>query len=85
VRSAPMSPREYREFAAQCLRWAARTKNDEHKSVMLKMMYYWTQTAEKLERAGEPCRAETESASLNDAGAKTRRPEHANPGEKWGK
>ena len=82
MRSAPMSPKEYREFAAQCLRWAARTKNDEHKSVMLKMAHHWTHRAETLERAGEPCRAKAEAASLNDASAKMWGPEHANSGER---
>jgi hypothetical protein len=62
VRSAPMSPKEYREFAAQCLRWAARAKSDEHKSLMLKLGHHWMQTAEKLERAAEP---EAEAASVN--------------------
>ena len=52
--SAPMSPKEYREFAAQCLRWAARAKSDEHKNFMLKSAHHWMQTAEKLERAAEP-------------------------------
>jgi hypothetical protein len=66
-----MSPREYREFAAQCLRWAVRTKSDEHKSAMLKMAHHWTQTAERLERAAEPYWA-----------AATRQPEDANSGEK---
>ena len=82
MRSAPRSPKEYREFAAQCLRWAVRTKSDEHKSAMLKMAHYWTQTAEKLERAAEPYWAETEAASVNDPLATTQRPEHSNSGEK---
>ena len=51
MRSAPMSPKEYREFAAQCSRWAARAKSNEHKSFMLKLAHHWMQTAEKLERA----------------------------------
>jgi len=55
VRSAPLSAQEYREFAAQCLRWAARANSDEHKSVMLMMAHHWTQIAEKLERAAESC------------------------------
>ena len=82
MRSAPMSPREYREFAAQCLRWAGRTKSGEHKSAMLKMAHYWTQTAEKLERAAEPHWAKTEATGINDASATRQRPEHSNSGEK---
>jgi hypothetical protein len=66
VRSVPMSPKEYREFAAQCLRWAVRAKSDEHKSIMLKMAHHWTQTAEKLERAAEPYWAETEATSADE-------------------
>jgi hypothetical protein len=77
-----MSPKEYREFAAQCLRWAGRTKSDEHKSIMLKMAHHWTQTAEKLERAAAPYWAETETTSVNDPSASTRRPEHSNSGKK---
>jgi hypothetical protein len=49
---------------------------------MLKMAHYWTQTAEKLERAAEPYWAETEAASVNDPLATTQRPEHSNSGEK---
>jgi len=51
MRSAFLSPKEYRTFAAQCLRWAARAKREEHKNLMLQMAYHWMQTAQKLERA----------------------------------
>ena len=51
VRSAFLSPKEYRDFAAQCLRWAARAKREEHKNMMLQMAHRWMQTAQKLERA----------------------------------
>ena len=54
VRSALTSPKEYRDFAAQCLRWAARAKSEEHRSVMLNMAHHWMQTAQKLERAPGP-------------------------------
>src|SRR5262249_45924943 len=50
MRSAFLSPKEYRDFAAQCLRWAARAKREEHKNVMLQMADHWMQTAQKLER-----------------------------------
>jgi hypothetical protein len=49
VRSATLSPKEYRDFAAQCLRWAARAKSEEHKSAMLNMAHHWMQTAQKME------------------------------------
>ena len=81
MRSVPMSPKDYREFAAQCLRWAGRTRSDEHKSAMLKMARHWTQTAEKLERAAEPYWAETEATSRDDALATTQRHEHSSSGE----
>ena len=82
MRSVPMSPKEYREFAAQCLRWAVRTRSDEHKSAMLKMAHHWTQTAERLERGAEPYWAETETTSVNHPLATTQQPEHSNSGEK---
>jgi hypothetical protein len=82
VPSVPMSPKEYREFAAQCLRWAVRAKSDEHKSAMLKMAHHWTQTAEKLEHAAEPYWTETEATSVYGSLATTQRPEHSNSGEK---
>ena len=50
MRSAFLSPKEYRDFAAQCLRWAARAKREEHKNMMLQMADHWMQTAQKLER-----------------------------------
>jgi hypothetical protein len=49
---AALSPREYRAFAAQCSRWAARAKREEHKKMMLRMADHWIQTAQELERAG---------------------------------
>src|SRR5215475_1664118 len=51
MRSAFLSSKEYRDFAAQCLRWAARAKCEEHKNMMLQMADHWMQTAQKLERA----------------------------------
>ena len=51
MRSAFLSPKEYRDFAAQCLRWAARAKREEHQNMMLQMADHWMQTAQKLERA----------------------------------
>src|SRR6266699_1851761 len=51
MRSAFLAPKEYRDFAAQCLRWAARAKREEHKNMMLQMADHWMQTAQKLERA----------------------------------
>jgi hypothetical protein len=50
--SAFLSPKEYRDFAAQCLRWAARAKREEHKNMMLQMADHWMQRAHELERTG---------------------------------
>jgi hypothetical protein len=54
MRSALLSSKEYRDFAAQCLRWAARAKREEHRSMMLQMADHWIQTAQELERIGTP-------------------------------
>jgi hypothetical protein len=51
MRSTFLSAKEYRDFAAQCLRWAFRAKREEHKNMMLQMADHWMQTAQKLERA----------------------------------
>ena len=51
MRSAFLSPKEYRDFATQCLRWAARAKREEHQNMMRQMADHWMQTAQKLERA----------------------------------
>jgi len=50
MRSAFLSPKEYRDFAAQCLRWAARAKREEHKNMMLQMADHWMQTARRRPR-----------------------------------
>jgi hypothetical protein len=52
MRSALVSPKQYRDFAAQCLRWAARANNGEHKNMMLQMASHWMQRARELERTG---------------------------------
>ena len=53
MRSALLSPKEYRDFATQCFRWAARAKREEHRNMMLQMADHWMQTAQTLERADE--------------------------------
>ena len=50
MRSTFLSPKEYRDFAAQCLRWASRAKREEHKNIMLQMADHWMQTAQARER-----------------------------------
>ena len=46
MRSAVLSPKKYRAFAAHCLRWAARAKREEHKNLMRQIAYHWMQTAQ---------------------------------------
>jgi hypothetical protein len=50
MRSTFLSRKEYRDFAAQCLRWASRAKREEHKNIMLQMADHWMQTAQTRER-----------------------------------
>src|SRR5215475_8174235 len=50
MRSTFLSPKEYRDFAAQCLRWAFRAEREEHKNTMLQMADHWMQTAQTMER-----------------------------------
>jgi hypothetical protein len=44
-------PREFREFAQECLRWADETKSEQHRQVLLDMATTWTQAALQLERS----------------------------------
>src|SRR5215831_20060640 len=45
-----VSPQQYRDFAEQCLRWAASAKREGHKNTMLQMAEHWIQRADELER-----------------------------------
>jgi len=54
MRSALLSPKQYRDFAAQCMRWAAHAKHEEHRRIMLQMADHWIQTAQELERTDTP-------------------------------
>ncbi len=47
----PASPKEFREFAQECLRWADETKSEQHRQVLLEMAKTWTQAALQLERS----------------------------------
>jgi hypothetical protein len=51
MRSVLLSPKEYRAFAAQCIRWATRSQSEEHKRMLLRMANHWIETAQGLERA----------------------------------
>jgi hypothetical protein len=46
----PASPKEFREFAQECLRWADETKSERHRQVLLDMTATWMQAALQLER-----------------------------------
>jgi hypothetical protein len=50
MRSTFLSPKEYRDFAAQCLRWAFCAEREEHKNMMLQMADHWMQRAQTMER-----------------------------------
>jgi hypothetical protein len=43
-------PKEYREFAEDCLRWAAETKSERHRQTLLEMAKTWMQGALEIER-----------------------------------
>src|SRR5262245_576385 len=45
------SPKEFREFADECLRWADETRSDRHRQVLLDMAKTWMQAALQLERS----------------------------------
>ena len=44
------SPKEFREFAEECLRWADETNSDRHRQVLQEMAKTWMQAALQLER-----------------------------------
>jgi hypothetical protein len=43
------SPKDFREFAQECLRWAGDTKSERHRQVLLEMARTWIQAALELE------------------------------------
>jgi len=45
------SPKEFREFAQECLRWADETKSERHRQVLRDMAATWMQAALQLERS----------------------------------
>jgi len=51
ARSVPSSPKEFREFAQECLRWADETKSERHRQVLLEMARTWMEAALQLERS----------------------------------
>jgi hypothetical protein len=67
MRSVLVSPKQYRDFAEQCLRWAARAKREEHKNMMLQMANHWMQRAHELERTDTSFRREPSMLPQDDA------------------
>ena len=45
------SPKEFREFAQECLRWADQTRSEQHREVLLEMAKTWMQAALEVERS----------------------------------
>jgi hypothetical protein len=45
------SPKEFREFAQECLCWADETKSERHRQVLRDMAKTWMQAALQLERS----------------------------------
>jgi hypothetical protein len=43
------TPDEYREFAAECYRWAAEAKTEMYQKMMEEMARAWSEVAEELE------------------------------------
>ena len=54
MRTMPISAKECRLIAAQCLRWANRARNDEHKKIMVDRAHHWMHAAEQLEQGARP-------------------------------
>lgn len=46
----PVTPKEMREFAAECLLWAEDAKNASQRELMIRMAQGWLATAAVLER-----------------------------------
>jgi len=67
MHSVLVSPQQYRDFAEQCLRWAASAKREEHKNTMLQMAKHWIQRADELERTGMLFRREPSMPLQDDA------------------
>jgi hypothetical protein len=50
-RAMAASPKEFREFAEECLRWADETRSERHRQVLRDMAKTWMQAALQLERS----------------------------------
>jgi hypothetical protein len=50
----PSSPKEFREFAQECLRWADETKSERHRQVLLDMAATSVGATKALSGANEP-------------------------------
>jgi hypothetical protein len=45
------SPKEFREFAQECSRWADETQSERHRQVLRELAATWMQAALQLERS----------------------------------
>jgi hypothetical protein len=45
------SPKEFREFAQECARWADETRSERHRQVLLDMAKTWMQAALQISLA----------------------------------
>ena len=45
------SPKEYDEFADECLRYAGETRSESHRHVLLEMAKTWHEAALEIERS----------------------------------
>ena len=44
------SPKDFREFALQCLRWAEEARDERHRQVLLDLAKQWMRAALQLEK-----------------------------------
>ncbi len=48
-----VTPRQMRQFAAECLRWAEKAENASQRDLMVRVARGWLATAAALERSTE--------------------------------
>jgi hypothetical protein len=63
----PSSPKEFREFAQECLRWADETKSEQHRQILLEMAKTWMQATMEVERSWGLIEDSSRSSKLRPA------------------
>lgn len=48
------SPKDFRAFALQCLRWAEETRDERHRQVLRDLAQQWMRAAAELEKSIAP-------------------------------